>query len=37
MNLMTGVWMGQFQGEISAQTPIGSRRTIVSPRRFSNG
>ncbi len=30
MILMTGVWTGQFQGETSAQTPIGSRRMIVS-------
>jgi hypothetical protein len=32
---MTEVWIGQFHGEISAQTPIGSRRMMVSPMRAS--
>ena len=31
MILMTSVWIGQFHGEISAQTPIGSRRTMALP------
>jgi hypothetical protein len=29
--------MGQFQGVISAATPIGSRRIVVGPRRSSSG
>ena len=37
MILMTPVWIGQFHGEISAQTPIGSRRTMALPMRDSKG